>query len=292
MNTFYQLFNGIWFTLVVISVLVLTNVVNSKGYLIPLYNWLLSRVKSKRLLLALISTVSGVLPIPGRTIISAGVLDTLSSKDSNRKNYGVINYLATHHYYLWSPLEGTVLIPLSVLGISYAAFFYKVLPLLLTITTITLYYIFFVIKEEDIVINKSHNLKKIQKSFFEINWSLVRSVAIIIILSNYIKLHSESLLEFLLKYNYSIALGGLIAFISSFILGSSSKFAGITSLLITIFGIKYLPLLFSLGYSGYLISPMHKCLIINKKYFNLSIRHYLILMLISIVLVVVGYLSV
>ena len=169
MNTFYQLFNGIWFTLVVISVLVLTNVVNSKGYLIPLYNWLLSRVKSKRLLLALISTVSGVLPIPGRTIISAGVLDTLSSKDSNRKNYGVINYLATHHYYLWSPLEGTVLIPLSVLGISYAAFFYKVLPLLLTIITITLYYIFFVIKEEDIVINKTDNLKKIEKSFFEIN---------------------------------------------------------------------------------------------------------------------------
>ena len=291
MSIVFQLFNGIWFTLIVIAVLVLSNILKSKGYLIPLYNWLLLRVKSKRLLLALISTISGVLPIPGRTIVSASVLDTLATEDSNRKNYGVINYLATHHYYLWSPLEATVLIPLSVLGISYTALFYKVLPLLITIIAITLYYIFFVIKEEDIVISKIQGLEQVDFNPLKIKWNLVRSVALVILLSNLIKMHSDNLLNYLLQFNHSVLLGSVIIFVSSFLLGSSSKFAGITSLLTTVFGIEYLTLFFSLGYSGYLVSPMHKCLIINKNYFNLSMRHYLILLLISVLLITVGYIS-
>ena len=282
------LFEGIWFVAFVAGIIALTNWVNAKGYLIPFYNFLQKRTKSKRLLVALISAVSGVLPIPGRTIISAGALDTLAPNDDRRKNYGIINYLSTHHYYLWSPLEATVLIPLSVLGISYFKFISLIAPLLAIVIGVTIYYLFFVLKEEDVQINKIEK----KASIAPMKWDVVFFVGLVIILGNTVKLYSDVILEFLLQYNTSIFFAGLIAFITSFILGSSSKFAGITTLLVSVFGINYLPLLFSLGYSGYLISPMHKCLIITKKYFNLSMRLYLILLTISIALVTVGYLLV
>lgn len=285
------LLDGMWFILLVAGIMVLTNLVNAKGYLVPFYAFLQERIKSKRLLIVLVSAVSGVLPIPGRTIISAGALDTLAPNDDRRKNYGIINYLSTHHYYLWSPLEATVLIPLSVLSISYWSFLSMVAPLLITVIGITLYYIFFVIKESDVVINK---IERVEQKFnpFKIKWNVVLFVGIVILFGNAIKMYSDPILNFLMMFNHSIFFAGLISFISSFILGSSGKFAGITTLLVSIFGINYLPLLFSLGYAGYLISPTHKCLVITKTYFNLSMRLYSILLVISASLITVGYLSV
>ena len=290
MEVLIKLLDGIWFVPFVAAIMVLTNLVNAKGYFIPFYNFLESRIKSKRLLIALVSAASGILPVPGRVIIGAGALDTLAPDDDRRKNYGIINYLSTHHYYFWSPLEATVLIPLSVLGISYGYFLSLVAPLLITIIGITLYYIFYVLKEEDIVINKIEHKK--QNAITKIKWDVVALVALVIIAGNGIKMYSQTIVDFFMSYSSSIFFASLVAFVTSFILGSSSKFAGITALLATIFGINYLPLFFSLGYSGYLISPMHKCLVITKSYFNLDIELYKILMIIITALIIIGYLLV
>lgn len=290
MEVLSKLLEGIWFVPFVAAVMVLTNLVNARGYFVPFYNFLEKRIKSKRLLIALISAVSGILPVPGRVIISAGALDTLAPNDERRKNYGIINYLSTHHYYLWSPLEATVLIPLSVLGISYFYFLSLIAPLLITIIGITLYYIFYVLKEEDIVINKVERKK--QNVVKNIKWDVVILVALVIIVGNGIKMYSDAIVNFFMSFNSSIFFASVIAFVTSFILGSSGKFAGITTLLVTIFGINYLPLFFSLGYSGYLISPTHKCLVITKSYFNLDMGLYKILLLIGTALVTVGYLLV
>lgn len=290
MEVLAKLLEGIWFVPFVAAVMVLTNLVNAKGYFVPFYNFLQRRIKSKRLLIALISAVSGILPIPGRVVISAGALDTLAPNDERRKNYGIINYLSTHHYYLWSPLEATVLIPLSVLGISYFYFLSLIAPLLITIIGITLYYIFYVLKEEDIVINKVEFKK--ESVVKNIKWDIVFLVALVIIVGNGIKMYSDTIVNFFMSFDNSIFFASLTAFATSFILGSSGKFAGITTLLVTIFGINYLPLFFSLGYSGYLISPTHKCLIITKRYFNLDMRLYRILLLIGTTLIIIGYLLV
>ena len=287
-----ELLEGIWFVPFVAGIMVLTNLVNSRGYLIPVYTFLQKRIKSKRLLVALISAFSGVLPIPGRTIVSAGALDGLAPNDSRRKNYGIINYLSTHHYYLWSPLEATVLIPLSVLGLSYFEFISIITPLLITVIGITLYYIFFVLKEDDVVIKDVKYTSERVSPFKNFKWDVVILVAAVIIVGNLIKMYSEDIVNFFMSYGSSVFLAGVISFVTSFILGSSSKFAGITTLLVSIFGINYLPLLFSLGYAGYLISPTHKCLIITKTYFNLDMSLYRILLIISTALVTVGYLSV
>jgi hypothetical protein len=187
-------------------------------------------------------------------------------------------------------LEATVLIPLSVLGIGYFYFLSLVAPLLVTVIGITLYYIFYVIKEEDIVINKiEHKKNNIVTS---IKWEVVVLTALVIIAGNAIKMYSDNIVNYFMSFNSSIFFASIIAFVTSFILGSSSKFAGITTLLVTVFGINYLPLFFSLGYSGYLISPTHKCLIITKSYFNIYIELYKILLLISTVLIIVGCLLV
>ena len=287
-----ELLNGIWFVLFVIGIMALTSFVNAKGYLVPFYSFLERKIKSKRLLVALVSAISGVLPVPGRTIISAGALDTLAPDDSRRKNFGLINYLSTHHYYLWSPLEATVLIPLSVLEITYFQFIDMIAPLLITLLLITLYYIFFVLKEDDVVIKKVQRKEQEFKLYKSIKWDVALFVAIVIIIGNALKLYSDSILGFFMNYNSSIFFAGIIAFVTSFILGSSSKFAGITTLLVSIFGLNYLPLLFSLGYAGYLISPTHKCLVITKTYFGLDVSFYRALVAISIALIIVGYLLV
>jgi hypothetical protein len=287
-----QLLNGTWFIFFVLGIMMLTNLVNARGYFVPFYSFLEKRIKSKRLLVMLISTISGILPIPGRVIISAGALDTLAPGDSRRKHYGVINYLSTHHYYLWSPLEATVLIPISVLGLSYLQLLSITYPLLLTVLAFTLYYIFFILTENDIEIEKVEQKKEVFHPFKNIKWDVLVFVGIVIILSNFIKIYSEEITGYFMKYSSSILTGGLIAFTTSFILGSSSKFAGITTMLTVLFGIEYFPLFLSFGYSGYLISPTHKCLVITRKYFNTQSEIYQVLSILILSLVTVGYLSI
>lgn len=290
MKVLVKLLDEIWFVPFVAAIMFLSNLINAKGYFVPFYNYLQKRIKSKRLLIALISAISGILPVPGRVIISAGALDTLAPDDQRRKNYGIISYLSTHHYYFWSPLEATVLIPLSVLGISYFHFLSLIAPLLIAILGIIVYYIFYVLKEQDIVINKIEHKK--HNTIKYIKWDVLLLVAVVIIAGNAIKMYSDTIVNFFMSFNSSIFFAGLIAFITSFILGSSSRFAGVSTLLVTIFGIKYLPIFFALGYSGYLISPMHKCLVIAKSYFNTDIELYKILLFISLVLIIIGCLLV
>jgi hypothetical protein len=155
---------------------------------------------------------------------------------------------------------------------------------------ITLYYIFFVLEESDVVVNKMQHKKQNFNLLKSIKWDVAIFVAMVIVAGNTIKIYSNSMLDFMMTYNSSILFAGIIAFVSSFILGSSSKFAGITTLLVSIFGLNYLPLLFALGYSGYLISPTHKCLVITKTYFGLDMSFYRALISIGAALSTVGYL--
>ena len=92
----------------------------------------LGRFKDKRISAVLFSMLAGVLPVPGRVTSSAGLLDTIATKDPDkRKHFGIIDYLATHHYYMWSPLEKTLILPLAALGISYGTWLsYFAIPII------------------------------------------------------------------------------------------------------------------------------------------------------------------
>lgn len=259
-----NLLSGFWFVGYFAIIMLVSSYLRKTGALLPFFRWLFTKIKSKRALVAIISCVAGVLPVTGRAAISAGVLNTIAPKN-NRQVYGIIDYLSTHHYYFWSPLEKTVILPMAVLGISYGTFLGLIAPLLVTALAVTLFYIFYVVKEEQVEIEIP---EKAEEDVEWINWKALIAVAIVIIIGNYLKSF-----EWVLG-NTELVAGLFMSFIFAFILGSSGKFAGFVSLLTSIYGIKWLPLFFAVDYAGYMLSPAHKCLHISRGYFGTTFMKF------------------
>lgn len=142
-----------------------TGILRERGYLSDIYRVLAQNIKSKKMVVFLVSLFGGILPIPGRVALSASMLNSIAPIDNKkRKKFGVIDYLATHHYYLWSPLEKTVIVPMAILGLSYVTFMSYVWPLLL----ISFLYIGFYIStlRDDEIDIEVHNQPIDWKNFF------------------------------------------------------------------------------------------------------------------------------
>jgi len=266
-----------------VAVMVIAGYVKHYGLLIPVYGWLLKNVKSKRGVVALISLVTGVLPIPGRVIVSAGFLDTISSERKGKRcKIGIIDFLATHHYYLWSPLEKTMIIPAAALGIGYIGMLSLTLPMLVCVLAVIVYYIFFYLKESDIEINSEHPLvwdskfdfREIPTPLKYIQWELILTMFGIIVLGNFIKVYDEQIKAMAEGFSLGVPFALVFAFVASYLLGSSSRFAALTTIFSLMFGIQYLPIFFAVDYAGYLLSPTHKCVLTGKMYFDTPYRMY------------------
>jgi hypothetical protein len=312
------LIKGQEFLIYLILIMFVTGILKERGYLMDIFKLLEQKVKSKRLVVFLVSLFGGILPIPGRVAISASMLNTIAPTDrQKRKKFGVIDYLATHHYYLWSPLEKTVIIPMAVLGLTYMQFMSYIWPLLL-ISGLYIGYYITSLKEDEIEIDTKDepiNWKNIglvvlpflltiliscvtdyyfaafvtfttylitysnswKKLLSYINWQLVFIVAGIIILGNFLNSYYSLMESYIKLYNNpkNVLIVSVISFLVSFLLGSSTKYASIVSLLTSVFGMHYFVLFFTLEYSAYLISPSHKCLPIGQKYFHTGFMTYL-----------------
>ena len=310
-------------------IMVITGILKEKGYLVDVFSLILKTVKSKKVVLFLISLFGGVLPIPGRVAVSAGILDTVAPKDKQgRENYGIIDYLSTHHYYIWSPLEKTVIIPMAILGVTYGELMGMVYPLLIISILVIGVYIY-KFQDGNIEIPKHHqvNYKNIYSIFLpfiltlvlagltdrylhlfcgftlylvsysnswgkllkHVRWRLVLSVGIVIIVSNLISLYGNEIKTNLggVTSDHNILLVGTLCFIGSFLLGSSGKYAGIVSLVTSIMGIQYFLFLFTMCYSGYLLSPTHKCIYIGQQYFGTPIKKYLLSISVWVIIMIV-----
>lgn len=267
-----DLFDGvIFYTSYLAIVMVLSGLARKYGIFLPLFKFIAKHVKSKRAVVGLISAIAGVLPIPGRVTVSAGVLDTIAPRDDRRQVYGIIDYLSTHHYYFWSPLEKTVIVPMAVLGISYGTFMGLIWPMLAGAIIMIVGYLMFYIKEDDveIVLDQDHTPQKIEW----VNWGLLAAVAGIIVLGNIIKSYNSELTAWVESTGYLPA-ALLFSFIAAFAMGSSGKFAGLVALLTSVFGLKWLPAFFAVDYAGYMLSPTHKCSIIGRGYFKTNMRKF------------------
>ena len=321
------LIKGQEFLVYLLLIMFVTGILKERGYLTDLFRLLTQKIKSKKAVVFLVSLFGGVLPIPGRVALSASMLNSIAPVDNKkRKKFGIIDYLATHHYYLWSPLEKTVIIPMAVLGLSYMTFMSYVWPLLLITALYITFYIMSLnddeidIEVKDEPINKKNMtlvvlpflstiliscftpyyflaftvftfyLISYSNSWYKlldyINWELLVIVAFVIILGNIVNSNYDYIETFIKHYipTKNIILVSMIGFVASFLLGSSSKYAGIVSLLTAAFGMKYFVLFFTLEYSAYLISPSHKCLPIGQKYFHTGFMTYLKALIIWIVL--------
>lgn len=106
----------------------------------------------------------GILPIPGRIVLINFLLSSISNKDDLK--LGTLAYISTHHYYLWSPIETSVIISLGILNISYFEFLsYTIYPLLCYIVFFILYITFYI---KDFVIIQTENIKMNYNTLFDI----------------------------------------------------------------------------------------------------------------------------
>jgi hypothetical protein len=119
----------------------------------PAFAYVRNTFRSNKFVVVLLSAIGGILPIEGRVTVSAGLLDTVAPKDGpGREKLGIVDYLATHHYYMWSPLEKTVILPIAAFGLTYGAFIGLVAPLLIASLLFISIYIWTQVKDEDLVI--------------------------------------------------------------------------------------------------------------------------------------------
>jgi len=285
------LLNKQQYVLLLAVVMAISFIAKKTQVFLPFYAWIAKTVKSKRAVVALISAVSGVLPISGRVAVSAGALDTIAPTDvKKRKNFGIIDYLSTHHFYFWSPLEATVIVPMAVLGLSYWELMSKLWPLLATSIIIILFYIFKILKEDDIEIvipdkkdrkkekeewQKQADIKADRRQLVDYAKTLIFT-SLVIILGNIVKANFDTIEAWVKSANESnlIVLVAVVGFLASFALGSSGKFAGFVGLSTSVFGPATLPLFFAVDYAGYMLSPTHKCLVVGKSYFKTPLKDY------------------
>jgi hypothetical protein len=273
------LFEEWYYIVTLVTVMVLSYFARKHDVFQPFYAFVAKYVKSKRTVVALISAVSGVLPINGRVVVSAGVLNTLAPADARRKKFGVIDYLATHHFYFWSPLEKTVLLPMAALNISYATFIASVWPLLAALVVYTLFYLYRVIKEDDIeiVVRTERRVQQLDtKAIIKDNAITTLIVTGLLVAGNLVGYYKDFFQAPIEAAHSSgaVLLVALASLFASFLLGSSGKFAGVLSISLPIFGIMYLPLLFAANWAGYILSPMHKCMMIGKRMFGADFKDY------------------
>lgn len=273
------LINNQWYLFYLAGIMVVAGYAKHYNWFFPIYQFVVNRVQSKRAVVAMISALTGMLPIPGRVSVSAGVLDTISSDDpKSRQKLGMIDYLSTHHYYLWSPLEKTIILPMAAFGLTYWAMLSYMWPLLVGCLGVVLYYLFVVLKEEDVNIIpaelKPDRRDGVPDPTSLVDWQLIGLLALIIIFGNFAREYTSEIKQFVDDSGLTIVQMSIISFIGSFFLGSSSRFAALTVVATTIFGIEYLAWFFALDYAGYILSPVHKCVFIGWSYFKTPIITY------------------
>lgn len=344
------LLKGQYALLGVIGALIVGGILREQNYIRGIVQLLgLSHV-NKKLKLTFLSIVGGILPIEGRSVISAPLLDSLThdTEKHERQKLGVVDYFATHHYYLWSPLEPAVIIIMTALGLTYTQF--------LTVTALPLlvYFLFFIfiltkyIHPNAVIFDTPHteytrsflvksaiaffvvfgsigalvfaglqvkdadkaplmywqvlpaaaiflallSQTSIKKLFSYVKWDVVAIVAVVILVGNYVKEYYNEMQEFLRSLETGIIPLAIIGAVFSFLLGSSSRYAGITALICKITNTAYLPIVLMGEYVGYLLSPTHKCVAIANRYFHTNVKQmYVLISLLSICMVAAGVIT-
>lgn len=145
------MFDGLSYLWMVFFIMITAGLAKEYSLFMPVYSYIKDTFKSNRFVVVILSAIGGVLPIEGRVTVSAGLLDTVAPKCGHgRAKMGVVDYLSTHHYYMWSPLEKTVILPIAAFGITYAAFISMIAPLLLVSIAFIGWYVWTQVHNEEV----------------------------------------------------------------------------------------------------------------------------------------------
>ena len=314
---------------VLITIMIVAGIAKENNLFGDTYGWLKSKFHSNKIVIAIISFIAGILPLEGRATISAGILDTATKggDPEGRKKLGIIDYLTTHHFYMWSPIEKPVILPMAAFGLGYSAWLGIIWPVLLVSALFIGTYCWLAIDECDIQMQERHNFGiknfilnvvpflagvfgymalggegpelvfpifgamlvyyvSLTKTFnlvklnSYINWTTVVIVGLIFASSGFMQEHNDQISDYIKNVGVDIhtfkgmAMISLLTFIASFSMGSDGKFAALTVLMASAFGKEYLLWFFALDYCGYLLTPMHECVMIGKRYFGTPLTMY------------------
>ena len=140
------------YLLLIVFVMMIAGMIKENDLFKDLFCFFEQNLKSKKAVVAIVSALTGLLPIKGRVTVSAGMLETLAPDKGccGREKFGPIDYVSTHHYYFWSPLEKTVILPMAALGLTYSAFMSLIWPLLAVSIAFILAYLVWGVKESEI----------------------------------------------------------------------------------------------------------------------------------------------
>jgi len=146
------LYNGQIYLLLIVFVMMIAGMVKEHGLFKDIFCYFEQTLRSKKAVVAVVSALTGLLPIKGRVTVSAGMLETLAPDKGccGREKFGPIDYVSTHHYYFWSPLEKTVILPMAAFGLTYAQFMGIIWPLLAISVAFILAYLIWGVKESDV----------------------------------------------------------------------------------------------------------------------------------------------
>jgi hypothetical protein len=128
-----------------------------------------------------------------------------------------------------------------------------------------------------IIVTKSFDYKKLSSY---VNWKTLGVIAVVLFASGYMQEHRAWIEQSIISTGLDpstfkgMLIISIITFAGSFSMGSDGKFAAITVMMTSVFGLPYLLWFFALDYVGYLLSPAHDCVMIGKRYFGTSLTVY------------------
>ena len=148
----------------IVFVMMIAGMIKENNLFSDVFAFLKRSLKSNRAIVALFSALTGVLPIKGRVTVSAGLLDTLAPKDKKkREKFGPIDFMSSHHYYFWSPIEKTVILPMAAFGLSYTAFLGIMWTLIATTFAYIIWYLVYMVKDTDIALAETKKKIKVSR---------------------------------------------------------------------------------------------------------------------------------
>ena len=148
-----QYINGLSYLWMVFFIMISAGLAKEYNLFAPAYAYIKNTFGSNKFVVVILSAIGGVLPIEGRVTVSAGLLDTVAPKCGHgREKMGIVDYLSTHHYYMWSPLEKTVIIPIAMFGLTYLGWLSMIAPLLVVSLAFIFWYMWKQVKEDEIAI--------------------------------------------------------------------------------------------------------------------------------------------
>lgn len=88
--------------------------------------------------IVVLSVVTSVLPVPGRIAVSAPILAASVSKDTDKDKLSTINYWSSHFWYLFSPMEKSIILTASLAGVTYSSLILSLIPAVIVLSLVGL----------------------------------------------------------------------------------------------------------------------------------------------------------